>query len=267
MNVQPRTALLAMLSSSLLSLVLHPHSPHAHAQGTPIPRLWLQDLQQQSFVRNCRLVGLLRSQPLISGDGRWQVYSRITYEITPVGLGRLSSVLFAQDNQTQQLQTIYNPSSIFREGDELGLDFLFLLPMEWRNGQVLVREYSGLFRSQAILNRAVLWSPEEGGKPAQLTTRTPDPQFPATVLLGWDSSSNDRVLFAVSDFLDLPQVIAIGDREVQVKPDIPPPDWMAISASVDLEREVSDAELEAEVASWTSGWPAITGQLCSSPSE
>ena len=45
-------------------------------------------------------------------------------------------------------------------------------------------------------------------------------------------------------------------------PDISPPDWMAISDSVNLEREVSDAELEAEIEGWESAWPAITGQLC-----
>ena len=250
---------------ALLSLSTCLPVPSASAQMAPIPRLWLQDLQQQSYERNCRLVGLLRSKPLVSDDGRWQVYSRVTYEVTPVGYGRLSSVLFAQDRQTQELEAIYSPTSVFQAGDNLGLDFLFLLPVEWRNGQVLVREYSGLFRSQAILNRAVLWLPAKSGDVAQLSFRTPDPKYPATLLLGWDRSSQDRVLFAVSDFLDLPHVIAIGDRDVQARPDILPPDWIAVSKSVDLEREVSDLELEAEVAGWTSGWPTITGQLCSSP--
>lgn len=231
----------------------------------PIPRLWLQDIQDQAYERNCTLVGVLRGQPLVSEDGSWEVYSRVTYEITPVGFGRLSSTLFARDRQTQELETIYAPASVFRTSDELGLDFLFLLPIEWRNNRVLVREFSGLFRSQAILNQAIIWQPPGENEPARLQIETPQSDFPATVLMGWDvESESNRILFAISDFSGPPKVVSISDRGILPANDIPAPDWLAISDSVNLEREVSDAELEAEIARWESGWPALTGQLCGS---
>ena len=170
MKIKSRAALLVVLGGFCFT-------SSTNAGETPIPRLWLQDIQQQAYDRNCPLVGVLRSQPLISDDERWEVYSRVTYAITPIGLGRLSSVLFARNRQTQQLLTIYSPASIFREKDDLGLDFLFLLPIEWRNGRVLVREFSGLFRSQAIRNQAVVWSPAGASSPAQLEIRTPPPHI------------------------------------------------------------------------------------------
>ncbi|MEM8717400.1 MAG: hypothetical protein AAGE92_16790, partial [Cyanobacteria bacterium P01_G01_bin.4] len=186
-------------------------------------------------------------------------------EITPVGFGRLSSTLFARDRQTQELETIYAPASVFRTSDELGLDFLFLLPIEWRNNRVLVREFSGLFRSQAILNQAIIWQPPGENEPARLQIETPPSDFPATVLMGWDvESESNRILFAISDFTGPPKVVSISDRGILPANDIPAPDWLAISDSVNLEREVSDAELEAEIARWESGWPALTGQLCGS---
>lgn len=230
----------------------------------PIPRLWLQDIQDRAYQNNCTMVGVLRGQPLVSNDGRWEVYSRVTYEITPLGFGRLSSTLFSRDRQTQALETIYAPASIFRTDEELGLDFLFLLPIEWRNNRVLVREFSGLFRSQAILNRAIVWQPPTEAAPARLQIETPQSDFPATVLMGWEPEpESNRILFAISDFSGPPQVVSISDLVTLPVNDIPAPDWPAISDSVNLEREVSDAELEAEIARWESGWPALTGQLCS----
>lgn len=259
MRIALGTALLAVLGGGLIG-------HYANAEEAPIPRLWLQDIQQQSFERNCTLVGILRGQPLVSEDGRWEVYSRVTYKITPVGFGRLSSALFVRDRQTQSLETIYAPASIFRQDDDLGLDFLFLLPIEWRNDRVLVREFSGLFRSQAILNQAIVWHPPTDSSPARLHIETPQPDVPATVLLGWDpQSESNRILFAISDFSGPPQVVAVGDRETRTVNYVPAPDWLAISDSVNLEREVSDAELEAEITMWESGWPALTGQLCSPP--
>ena len=217
MKIKPRAVLLAVMGgASLLS--------SSYARATPIPRLWLQDIQQQAYDRNCPLVGVLRSQSLVSEDERWAVYSRVTYEITPIGLGRLSSVLFVRDLQTQQLQAIYAPASIFRDEKNLGLDFLLLLPLEWRNGRVLVREFSGLFRSQAIRNQAVVWSPAKTNASARLEIQTPAPSFPATVLLGWDPApDSEQVLFAVSDFSGPPQVIGLNAGEAVPMPYIPPP--------------------------------------------
>ena len=268
MKMTSRTAWVAVLGGIAIAGALSALPAFAgtiNPEEAPIPRLWLQDIQDRAYENNCTMVGVLRGQPLVSEDGRWEVYSRVTYEITPVGFGRLSSTLFARDRQSQALETIYAPASVFRTDDDLGLDFLFLLPIEWRNNRVLVREFSGLFRSQAILNQAIVWHPPKEAAPAFLQIEAPQSDFPATVLMGWEAETeSNRILFAISDFSGPPKVVAIGDRGTSPVNDVSPPDWLAISDSVNLEREVSDAELEAEITRWESGWPALTGQLCDS---
>ncbi|WP_017324580.1 hypothetical protein [Synechococcus sp. PCC 7336] len=234
----------------------------APASAIPIPRLWLQDLANQSWQQNCRMVGLLRSQPVTSADRQWEVYSRLTYDVTPVGRRQLRSVLFARDTETGQLEAIYTPPSTFADRKGLNSDFVLLLPVEWQAESVLAREFSGLFRSNAILNRAVLWSPNGGEKAGVLEVRSPDPMPAVTVLLGWDERSADRVLFAVSDFLSLPEVVSVSASATDAIADVPAPDWLDISASVNLEAPVTNAEAQAELDSWESAWPAITGQLC-----
>ena len=48
-----------------------------------------------------------RSVPVVSPDGRYAMYSRVQLEVRPeMYNSRVSSVLFIEDRQTQQLQVV-----------------------------------------------------------------------------------------------------------------------------------------------------------------
>jgi hypothetical protein len=75
----------------------------------PIPWEWVYDLQEKAQERQCTLVGLLRSQPLVAPDSHWQVYTRLNWVVTPSG-GQLTSVLFAENTRSRALQVLYQTS-------------------------------------------------------------------------------------------------------------------------------------------------------------
>jgi hypothetical protein len=219
---------------------------------------------------------MLRSQPLSSPDGHWSAYSRIRYRVSPAAGAKLTSVLFAQDSRTGQLQVAYAPPLLLPSPatSPAAFDnhFLFLLPMEWQSEELLVREYEGVFQSNVAANQAVVWSPPNPDRRATLEVRSPDPLPPISYVLGWDdrprgsspeTGQTHRILFVTGDWIDPPQQVSVGKNgDTAVVGKVPPADLEAIYADVNLATSVSPSAAIAEASQWSSGWPKVTGPLC-----
>ncbi len=217
--------------------------------ATPLPWEWVLDLQQQAQHQNCPLWDLRRSPPLDSPSGRWQVYSRLELQVDPQSQSdQLTSVLFALDQRTDQLQVIRSVSLPPNDPD---LDFVMLIPMGWQGGQLLIREHSGLFQSDIAEDQAVIWDPEQ----AQSQVIQPPP-LQITELLDWDPESDQNVLFAIGQLGDPPLVVSLGPSS-EVMPHSIAIDSFANSPFTPP-TEATNGIL------WQPGLPQITGPVCGS---
>ncbi|MEN9221645.1 MAG: hypothetical protein Q6M04_04330 [Thermostichus sp. BF3_bins_97] len=183
-----------------------------------IPWDWVYELRDQARQRQCTVVGLLRSEPLPSPDPEWQVYTRLDLVATPQ-VGRLTSVLFAENTRTQALQVIHQASASVHDPMD-PLDFAMILPLGWQDHTLLAREYEGWFQTDLSWDRAVIWplpASSTGIPPVQIWD--PPPVLGYAELLGWDPQAQERVLFAVADSLgELPRLVSVGaDREVVLR--------------------------------------------------
>lgn len=187
-----------------------------------IPWAWVMNLQERSLEQQCLLVDLLRSQPLLSPDRAWQVYSRLMVQVDPQGeADGLSSVVFAQHRPSGHLQVVY-ASAVAGVGAEL--DFSVLLPYAWQGETLLIREREGIFQSDVMGDRAVVWSaPSDpqatlvastGYYPTtnQTSIEIWQPLEPSSIIevLGWDPQIPQRVLFAVGEMGEEPEVRSLG---------------------------------------------------------
>jgi hypothetical protein len=192
--------------------------PSPPSDSVAIPWDWVYGLRDQARQRQCTLVGLLRSDPLPAPDGDWQVYTRLDLVATPQ-VGRLTSVLFAENTRTGALQVLYQAAaSVYAPADPL--DFAMILPLAWQDNTLLAREYEGWFQTDLSWDRAVIWPlppTSTGIPPVQIWD--PPPVLGYAELLGWDPQAQKRVLFAVADSLgDLPRLVSVGaDREVLLR--------------------------------------------------
>ncbi|MGQ9838710.1 MAG: hypothetical protein ACUVRV_12310 [Cyanobacteriota bacterium] len=188
------------------------------SDSVAIPWDWVYGLREQAQQRQCTLVGLLRSDPLPAPDGNWQVYTRLDLVATPE-VGRLTSVLFAENTRTGVLQVLYQAAaSVYASAQPL--DFAMILPLSWQNHTLLAREYEGWFQTDLSWDRAVIWSlpaASAGIPPVQIWD--PPPVLGYAELLGWDPQAQERVLFAVADGLgDLPRLVSVGsDQQILLR--------------------------------------------------
>jgi hypothetical protein len=191
----------------------------------PIPWEWVYDLQEKAQERQCTLVGLLRSQPLVAPDSHWQVYTRLNWVVTPSG-GQLTSVLFAENTRSRALQVLYQ-TSVVGGNPEDPLDFAVLLPMAWQEKTLLVKEYSGWLQTDLSWDRAVIWPlPADSTEIPPVQIWDPPPALAYAELLGWDPEARGRVLFAVADSLgEMPRLVSVGsDSQVLLRaPAVPLP--------------------------------------------
>jgi hypothetical protein len=215
-----------------------------------IPWSWITDVQTQALSQQCRLTGFLRSTPLPSPDRSWSVYSRLDLVVSARGERQLTSVVFARNDKTGELQVVYDTSAIVLQGED-PLDFAMLLPYGWQEQTVLIREFEGWFQSDLAWDRAVIWSLPSLAIPIPVTQVWDAPINDYTEVLGWDPQDPNRVIFMQGDFGSSPAIISIGaDRKVIVR------DSVAEEISPDPNPDSDQA------INWELGWPTITGPLC-----
>lgn len=183
------------------------------SESVTIPWDWVYGLRDQARQRQCTVVGLLRSEPLPSPDPEWQVYTRLDLVATPQ-MGRLTSVLFAENTRTGALQVLYQASaSVLDPLDPL--DFAMILPLAWQDHTLLAREYEGWFQTDLSWDRAVIWPlPASSARIPPVQIWEPPPALGYAELLGWDPQAQERVLFAVADSLgELPRLVSVGSDQ------------------------------------------------------
>lgn len=191
-----------------------------------IPWQWVLEQQDQALDQRCSLISMVRSQPLISPDQTWQAYSRLDLRVDPSGELLLTSHLFARHQVSGSLHQIYSSTPL-----DPAFDLAVLVPYGWQQQRLLVQERQGIWQSDILADRAVIWraGPPSGwispGSPtlvatldpvglrspsSQIQVRQPPQPQAITELLGWDPEIPDQVLFGIGEMGEIPQVISLG---------------------------------------------------------
>lgn len=141
-----------------------------------------------------------RSPALISPDGLYAAYSRIAMQVQEQLFGsRVSSVMFLENLQTGELQTITASSplaadSLGGQGQNQAGAISILIPVSWskEGDRLLSRQFEGLFSASDASDYAVVWNRNTK------ITHTIAPisvQYTNAVLLGWSTLYPQQVLF------------------------------------------------------------------------
>lgn len=141
-----------------------------------------------------------RSPALISPDGLYAAYSRIAMQVKEQLFGsRVSSVMFLENLQTGELQTITASSPL--AGDTLGGvgqhqpgAISMLIPVSWsqEGDRLLARQFEGLFSASDASDFAVVWNRNTKITSTIAPVRV---QYTNAVLLGWSTLYPQQVLF------------------------------------------------------------------------
>lgn len=174
-------------------------SPH------PVPWNWVLETNAQLSASNSFGLRYYRSQPLLSPDGEYAAYSRISMQGQPeLYKSRVTSVMFLENLKTGDLRTITassplsdNPLSSSEVGDMPGT-FAILIPVSWTPGsdRLLARQFEGIFNTGDASDYAVIW---DRGKNRVTTVVPQGVNYSNAVLLGWSHIDPDRVLFRAGE--------------------------------------------------------------------
>jgi hypothetical protein len=177
-------------------------SPH------PIPWKWIVATQEAVGAKGNSGVRYYRSVPVISPDGKYAVYSRVTMEIKPeMYNSRVTSVMFVEDRQTKKLRVMastsrtndpllnarVSPPEQIREDGQIGV----LVPVSWseKSDRFLARKFEGVFNTGDATDHAVIWDRQKNHTNTVAPTRQDDEHEKIAVLLGWSKNQPDHVLF------------------------------------------------------------------------
>ena len=141
-----------------------------------------------------------RSPALISPDGLYAAYSRIAMQVREQLFGsRVSSVMFLENLQTGELQTITASSPLAGEflggnGQNQPGAISMLIPVSWskEGDRLLARQFEGLFSASDASDFAVVWNRETRITSTIAPVRV---QYTNAVLLGWSTLYPQQVLF------------------------------------------------------------------------
>ncbi|NJM17652.1 MAG: hypothetical protein HC815_01310 [Richelia sp. RM1_1_1] len=181
-------------------------SPH------PIPWKWITATQESVSTTTGSGVRYYRSLPVISPDGRYSIYSRVSLEVKPqMHESRVSSVLFVEDRRTNQLKVVSSTSALvdpLLEGKKMqseGKAYFpgkigVLVPVGWsENGErFLARKFEGLFNTAHATDEALIWNRQKN----QANTVVPSQknhQYDIAILLGWSKNTPDNVVFQAGE--------------------------------------------------------------------
>jgi hypothetical protein len=265
-NTTIRTTRILTLGSALGSTLLGLAWGNS-ALAQSIPWQWLLEQQDQALDQRCALISMVRSQPLISPDQTWQVYSRLDLRVDPSGELLLTSHLFARDQISGSLHQIYSSTPLDPE-----FDLAVLVPYGWQQQRLLVQERQGIWQSDILADRAVIWQsgPPSGGirpgspmmlaalapvglrtSSSQIQVRQPPQAQAITELLGWDPEIPDQVLFGIGEMGEIPQVISLGSSGFVPKDDL---DMGSLSSSFNPDPEFVPPGL-AQAPDWQLALP------------
>ena len=207
-------------------------SPH------PIPWKWITATQESVSTTTGSGVRHYRSLPVISPDGRYSIYSRVSLEVKPqMHESRVSSVLFVEDRRTNQLKVVSSTSALvdpLLEGKKMhseGKAYLpgkigVLVPVGWsENGErFLARKFEGLFNTAHATDEALIWNRQKN----QANTVVPSQknhQYDIAILLGWSKNTPDNVVFQAGEMGQetWPTITVANDGKTVATPELDQP--------------------------------------------
>lgn len=178
------------------------NSPH------PIPWEWVIATHTEISTLSGVGVRYYRSPSLVSPDGLHAAYSRIQMRVHPeLYLCRVSSVMFVENLQTGQLQTVTPASPLaehpFSVSDEVDMPgaISMLIPVAWNEtgDRILGRVFEAIFCTSDMSDYAVVW---EQNQNRTYTVAPAQSLYTHAVLLGWSASYPDEVLFRAGNLGD-----------------------------------------------------------------
>jgi hypothetical protein len=189
------------MTTSSHSLPLDPlNSPY------PIPWNWVMAMMAERSPQPT--FHYYRSESLVSPDGIYAAYSRIQFQISAdFTQNRIASILFVENLQTGELQTI-TPASPFADNPFVADAMVnqpgtiaMLVPVAWseRGERLLVREFESMFGSSLASDFAVIWERQSNRTYTLAPTQI---QYSNAVLLGWSRSHPSQVLFRAGNMGD-----------------------------------------------------------------
>lgn len=202
--------------STAVPVVEQPDSEQASQQdpiGSPhhIPWQWIQATQEAIGSKGGSGVRYYRSLPVISPDGRYAMYSRVQLEVRPeMYNSRVSSVLFIEDRQTQQLQVVTSTSPLrdpllkvnaSSPNTAVQGSIAVLVPVSWDElGQrFLARKFEGLLNTSDATDRAVIWDRQKNNTNTVSPTENENGGEKIAILLGWSKTQPNTVLFRTGE--------------------------------------------------------------------
>lgn len=169
----------------------------------PIPWPWILETQEEFSDQGTTGQRYYRSQALVSPDGQYAAYTRISLMATPaLHESKVTSVMFLENLQTGKLQVIKANSPVAKhlsnleQVEETPGIMSILMPVSWSaNGdRLLSRQLEGFFSTSDVTDYGVIW--ERNTNQTTTVTPTPNPQAHETaILLGWNNPHGDQVLF------------------------------------------------------------------------
>jgi len=177
-------------------------SPH------PIPWNWVLATHAEISASQKSGLRYYRSPSLISPDGQYAAYTRIQMQGEPeLYRSQVTSVMFVENLNTGDLRTIKgsspfsdNPLSTDPEADMLGT-ISILMPVSWSpsSDRLLARQFEGIFSTSDASDSAVIWDRKQNG----IKTLAPQKiDYSYAVLLGWNKTNTDQILFRTGELGD-----------------------------------------------------------------
>ncbi|WNZ22077.1 hypothetical protein HJG54_03790 [Leptolyngbya sp. NK1-12] len=174
----------------------------------PVPWNWVTAMMAETVASSTPVFRYYRSQSLISPNGDYAAYSRIQLQLSnSFTQNRIASILFVEDLQTGELQTI-TPAAPFADNPFVADAVLnqpgtiaMLIPVAWseRGERLLAREFESMFGSSLASDFAVIWERHSNRTYTLAPTQI---QYSNAVLLGWSQTYPSRVLFRAGNMGD-----------------------------------------------------------------
>jgi hypothetical protein len=167
----------------------------------PIPWNWIQETQANFSQKGESGLRYYRSPSLVSPDGKYAVYTRISLQVEPeMYQSRVTSAMFLENLQTGEL-TVIRPGSPLAEhlwaapeGEPIPGLMSILMPVSWSEDgrRLLSRQFEGIFNTSDASDYGVIWDRQTQ------ETQTISPQndgSSTSILLGWSALNPNQVLF------------------------------------------------------------------------
>ncbi len=183
----------------------------------PLPWNWILNTYSEFQEGKLSNINYYRTPFLISPDGKFATYTRITMLAQPqLFRCKITSKMFLENLETGELQTIHATSPLAEaidEDKEIPGAIAILIPASWsENGNLLLaRQFEGFFNTSDASDYAAIWDRQRN----QTFTIAPNipniMEYTNAILLGWNDINPDEVLFRVGNLgEDIWPVFSVG---------------------------------------------------------